>query len=151
MLVHLLLASLMVMLCVIVHFFGLVLLMRLLRRRAGRIGRTGNLWAHGLVTLVVVHGLSLTHTIEVWLFAVAYRVLGAMGDFPTALYFSTATFTTIGYGDIVLPEEWRLFGSIEGAVGLILFGWSTAFLISVTVYMRTFEHDWLDAGEVRDS
>lgn len=141
---HLLLASLMVMLCVTVHFFGLVLLMRLLRKRVGRIGRTGGMFGHGLVILMVVHGLFLTHTIEVWAFALSYVALGAIGDFTTALYFSTATFTTIGYGDVVLPEEWRLFGAIEGAVGLILFGWSTAFLISVTVHMRTFEHDWLE-------
>lgn len=145
MLAHLLLASLMVMICVTVHFFGLVLLMRMLQHRGGRLPRKGGLFGQGLLILIVMHGLFLTHTIEVWSFALAYVATGAIGDFTTALYFSTATFTTIGYGDVVLPPDWRLFGAIEGAVGFILFGWSTAFLISVMNHMRTFEHDWISA------
>lgn len=144
MLQHLALASFMVMICVTIHFFGLVLLMRLLRHRAGRIQRRGGIVGQGFVILLVVHGLFLTHTIEVWAFAVSYVALGAIPDFQTALYFSTTTFTTIGYGDVVISDDWRLYGSIEGAVGLVLFGWSTAFLMSVMVHMRTFEHDWLE-------
>lgn len=140
---HLLLASMMVVVCVTVHFFGLLMLMRLLRLSGSRMSRKAGIFGHGLLVLLVVHGLFLTHTIEVWAFAFAYVATGAVQDFATALYFSTATFTTIGYGDVVLPPDWRLFGAIEGAVGLILFGWSTAFLISVTTHMRIFEHDWL--------
>jgi hypothetical protein len=54
------------------------------------------------------------------------------------------TFTTLGYGDIVLEGNWRLFGAIEAGNGLILFGWSTAFLLSVTSRLRLLEHDWLE-------
>ena len=75
--------------------------------------------------------------------------LAALGDFEAALYFSTASFTTLGYGDVVLDHRWRLLGAIEGANGLLLFGWSTAFLISVTGRMRALEHDWLDKVEHR--
>ena len=62
----------------------------------------------------------------------------------SALYFSTTSFTTIGYGDVVLDRQWRLLGAIEGANGLLLFGWSTAFLFSVTGRLRALEHDWLE-------
>jgi hypothetical protein len=144
MIANLLLASLMVMICVTVHFVGLVLLMRILRLGGAHLPRRGGLFGHGLLILLVVHGLVLAHTIEVWAFALAYVLIGAIPHFDAALYFSTTTFTTIGYGDVVLPVEWRLFGAIEGAVGLILFGWSTAFLISIVTHMRTFEHDWLE-------
>jgi hypothetical protein len=85
----------------------------------------------------IVLGLVVIHTVEVWLYAVMYLRIGA------PLYFSTASFTTIGYGDIVLEKGWRLFDAVEGANGLLLFGWSTAFLISVTSRIRTLEHDWL--------
>jgi len=44
----------------------------------------------------------------------------------------------------VLDRHWRLFGAIEGANGLLLFGWSTAFLLSVIQRLRTLEHDWLE-------
>jgi voltage-gated potassium channel Kch len=45
-----------------------------------------------------------------------------------ALYFSTVTFTTLGYGDITLQERWQLLSSFEAANGIILFGVSTAFV-----------------------
>lgn len=137
----------MVALCVTIHFFGLVLLMRLLRLARGRLWTARRLLTQGAVILLVVHGLFFIHTVEVWAFATVYVASGAISGLEPALYFSTATFTTIGYGDVVLPHDWRLLGAIEGAVGLILFGWSTAFLISVMVHMRTFEHDWLEAED----
>jgi Ion channel len=94
--------------------------------------------------VVVVLGLVAIHTVEIWLCAAAYLATGALTDFETALYFSTTSFTTIGYGDVVLDRHWRLVGAIEGANGLLLFGWSTAFLLSVIQRLRTLEHDWLE-------
>ena len=45
------------------------------------------------------------------------------------MYFSITSYTTVGYGDVVLPASWRLLGPIEGAVGILMFGWSTAILV----------------------
>ena len=70
-------------------------------------------------------------------------VAGAIPDLETALYFSTASFTTIGYGDVVLGPDWRLIGAIEGANGLLLFGWSTAFLTTTTSQLSTLDHEWI--------
>jgi len=94
--------------------------------------------------LLVVLGLVAVHTVEVWLYAVGYLAVGALHDLESALYFSTTSFTTLGYGDIVLDRHWRLFGAIEGANGLLLFGWSTAFMLSIIHRLRTLEHDWLE-------
>ena len=139
------LATLMVGLTVTVHFFGLMALLWMLRRRADGFHREA--WPrHGAAILFVVMGLVLIHTIEVWLYGFLYLALGAFPDLETAVYFSTTSFTTIGYGDVVLDQRWRLVGSIEGANGLLLFGWSTAFLFSVISRMRALEHDWLERG-----
>jgi hypothetical protein len=136
------LATVMVGLTVTVHFFGLMALLWMLRARFRSVHDT---WVReGAAIFIVVLGLMLIHAVEVWLYAGAYLLLGALPDLETAVYFSTTSFTTIGYGDIVLDRRWRLVGAIEGANGLLLFGWSTAFLFSVISRMRALEHDWLE-------
>ena len=138
------LATFMVGLTVTIHFGGLLGLLWLLRGSGHRFRPHESAAGQGAVILFVVLGLVGIHTVEVWLYALAYIGVGAMKDFEAALYFSTTSFTTIGYGDVVLDHKWRLVGAIEGANGLLLFGWSTAFLISVTGRMRVLEHDWLE-------
>jgi len=138
------LATFMVGLTVTVHFGGLLALMWLLRSRGARFRAHESAAGQGAAILFVVLGLVAIHTLEIWLYALAFLAVGALHEFEAALYFSTATFTTLGYGDVVLDRNWRLFGAIEGANGLLLFGWSTAFLFSVTARLRTLEHDWLE-------
>jgi hypothetical protein len=70
--------------------------------------------------------LFLAMIAEVWTWAVLYLALGAVGSLEQAVYFSTVTFTTLGFGDITLDEKWRLLSSFEAANGLLMFGWSTA-------------------------
>ena len=129
---NLALATLMVGLTVIIHFAGLLGLMWVLRARGHRFRAHESAVGQGAVIVFVVLGLVAILTIEIWLYGMVYFSLGALPDFESALYFSTTSFTTIGYGDVVLEKNWRLFGAVEGANGLLLFGWSTAFLISVT-------------------
>jgi hypothetical protein len=144
MLANFVLATVMVGLTVSIHFVGLLVLMWLLRRTGHRFRAHESAVGQGAALVFVVLGLVGIHTVEIWAYSLVYLVIGALPDFESALYFSTASFTTMGYGDIVLSHHWRLFGSIEGANGLLLFGWSTAFLFSVTSRMRTLEHDWLE-------
>jgi voltage-gated potassium channel Kch len=77
--------------------------------------------------------------LEASAWAAAYLTLGAISGLEPALYFSVVTFTTVGYGDVVLTPEWRLLGSFEAVNGIIMFGWSTALVIAVVqrVYTST--------------
>jgi len=138
------LASFMVGLTVCIHFVGLLALTWLLRRRGHHLRPHESAARGAALLVVVVLGLVAILTVEIWLYAAAYLAAGALPDFETALYFSTTSFTTIGYGDVVLDRHWRLFGAIEGANGLLLFGWSTAFMLSIIQRLRTLEHDWLE-------
>ncbi len=141
---NLALATLMVGLTVAIHLGGLLGLLWVLRDRAHRIRAHESRLVPLGVILFVVLGLVAIHSVEIWLYGAAYWAIGAVSDFETALYFSTVTFTTLGYGDVVLDGKWRLFGAIEAGNGLILFGWSTTFLLSVTSRLRLLEHDWLE-------
>ena len=129
---------------VAIHFAGLLTLQYLLRHRGRHFHAHDSVFGQGALIVSVVLGVFVIHTIEIWLYAAVYVVIGAVGEFETALYYSTVTFASLGYGDIKLSKEWRLFGSIEAANGVILFAWSTAFLLSVTNRLRTLEHDWLE-------
>jgi hypothetical protein len=47
-----------------------------------------------------------------------------------------------------MPQAWRILGAIEGAVGVIMLGWSTAFLVSLLAQMKLLTHDWLSIEHV---
>ncbi|MFZ4070402.1 MAG: potassium channel family protein [Caulobacterales bacterium] len=140
------LSTVMVVLTVTIHFFGLVVLLRILRARGNRFRAHESVIGQGGLILFVVLGLFIIHAVEIWAYAFVYLAIGALADLETALYFSTVTFASLGYGDVVLEREWRVFGAIEAANGLILFAWSTAFLLSVMARLKALEHDWLDPG-----
>ncbi len=79
---------------------------------------------------VVVLMMFLAALLEAGIWAAVYLAVGAIPDLETALYFSTVTFTTLGYGDVTLSESWRLLGSFEAANGIILIGWTTALIFA---------------------
>jgi len=132
-------AIFMVSLTIMVHFAGLTLLIALMRSRfVGGFRRERH--DHGaVITLLVLLSIALLHTIEIWLFAALYIALGLFDSIVDAVYFSASTFSTVGFGDIVLDERWRLLAATEGAHGFLLIGWSTAFLVSVTARMGLLE------------
>jgi voltage-gated potassium channel Kch len=73
----------------------------------------------------------LVSLLDAVLWAHAYLGVGAIEQLEEALYFSMVTFTTLGYGDVTLPPDWRLLASFEAANGIIMFGWTTALVAAV--------------------
>ncbi len=138
---QLVVATLMVALTVLIHLAGLAVLVAILRRHRQRVPR--EMLVHQAVAiLVAAFGLFALHSVEIWSYAFLYWRLGAVAGFEDALYFSTVTYSTIGYGDIVLPRAWRILGAIEGANGIILLGWSTAFFISIVDRIKLVEREY---------
>jgi len=137
MIANLLVGTAMISLTVVIHTFGLMAVTRamgiltdLLRLRGRR--------SHVVAMIAAVIGIFGVLTVEVWLWAACYYALGIVGDFETALYFSTATFSTVGYGDIVAGEDWRLLTALEGVNGFLLIGWSTAYLVAAGIRVGPF-------------
>lgn len=138
MLVNLALGTVMVALTVLGHTVGLLVLTRSMGGIIHRLGLHADDFGRTVAMVLTVLGLFLLHTFEVWAWAVAYVMLGAIGVFHDALYFSTVTFSTLGYGDIILSHDWRLFASLEGVNGFILIGWSTAYLVAAATRFGPF-------------
>jgi voltage-gated potassium channel Kch len=74
---------------------------------------------------------------EISLWAGAYFWRGGISNFATAVYFSTASYTTVGYSDVRPLGSWPLVGAFESLTGVLLLGWSAAFFFSVV--SRLFE------------
>jgi uncharacterized membrane protein len=142
---ELLIATAMAILVVIFHLMGLALLLRAMRSHS-KVFRTMRILPLTLL-LSVTLGIILLHTVEIWLYAGLYLYLGVFRTLEQSLYFSTVTYSSLGYGDVLLPPQWRLLGSIECPVGIILLGMSTAFIISVLTKFRLLGHDWLSSEE----
>ena len=91
--------------------------------------------ATAVAALVVVMFLASVLESTVW--AVTYVMLGAIEGFERAIYFSTVTYTTLGYGDVVMEDRWRLLSAFEAADGIIMFGWTTALIFAaVNIFYR---------------
>lgn len=139
-------ATMMVSLTVLIHFVGLSILLALIGRYRSSASQTGNIVGNAIAILGAAFGLFALHGLEIWAYALLYWGMAAFGTFEAALYFSTTTYATIGYGDLVLPTTIRLVGAIEGANGIILLGWSTAFFFAVVDRMKLVERELKDAA-----
>ena len=110
--------------CVVVHAVGVTSAIRWMRHRS--VGLRGfHAWTWLLILLAA--WIILLHLIEITLWGGFYVWRGAMPDLASGLYFSAVTYTTTGYGDLVLPSEWRLLGGVEALTGILLCGLSTGF------------------------
>ena len=142
---ELVVATAMVVFTALMHLTGLALLTRVLRSH-GRYLRQLRIMPLTLL-LVATVGIIGIHSVEIWSWAALYSSLDAFRAFEDSLYFSTVTYATIGYGDMLMPHEWRILGAIEGAAGIIMLGWSTAYLVSLLARLSLFRHDWLTTDE----
>jgi Na+/H+-translocating membrane pyrophosphatase len=138
-LLNLAIGTVVIALTVLIHTLGLVGLTRAMAAAIRRLRLSRHALGRSLSMLGTVLGLFALHTIEIWLWAFAYIVLGAHHSLDEALYFSTSTFSTLGYGDVLLPLEWRLLGALEGVGGFILIGWSTAYLVAASTRHGPFK------------
>lgn len=139
--VQLAVSTAMVLVTILLHLAGLAGLLWLIRRRQRTTG-TQRRWRDVIGIVGAAVALFVLHGVEIWTYAALYALTGALGDFGTALYFSTTTYTTIGYGDVLLGPAWRIVGAIEGANGIILLGWSTAFFVAMVGRITFVEREF---------
>ena len=117
--------------CVLVHAGMMALLLRWLRRLTRR--DVMGAWLTMRVLVGMAWWMIVAHVIEVSIWAACYAGQRVFDDFTTAMYFSFVTYTTVGYGDTVPPESWRLAAGIEGLTGILLCGLSGALFFAAMV------------------
>jgi len=81
--------------------------------------------------VATVSVLMMAHGLEVGVWALTYEIVGAAPAGADVLYFAFVNYTTLGYGDVVPVERWRLIGPTTAMCGVLMFGWSTAVIFEV--------------------
>lgn len=127
---------------VCVNALGLAALLRYLQQTRPAASR--GIWPITWLLIRTAWALIAIHGIGIAIWAAAYLLIGAMPDAESAFYFSGVTYTTVGYGDLVLPLRWRMLGPLEGMTGILMCGLSGAFFFAVVV--RTFGFKGNDQG-----
>lgn len=117
--------------CALVHVAAVAVSIPMFRRFADILhNKRVRLRVAVMLSLGVIVTL-LAHTLQVWAWAVAIHMLSSFDDFATSFYFALATYTTVGYGDVIVGEGLRIFAAFASVAGLLTFGISTAFLIGL--------------------
>jgi MFS superfamily sulfate permease-like transporter len=133
-----------IVLTVLIHVLGL----GLIRQKAARVTTRHQGRRHPMAIFVIVMGATTLlatclHGIETGIWAVAYRLLGALPDNKTAMLYSLNAITSYGHTNIDLAKHWQLMGAMEALNGWLLFGLTTAFLFGM------LEKVWSDLGGQR--
>ena len=83
------------------------------------------------------------HLLQIAIWAGIFIYLGEFSIFETAFYHSAVNFASLGYGDIVMSENWRLLGALEASNGVLMFGLSAGTLLAVmqNLFSRHRKHD----------
>ena len=124
-------AAAIVSVCLVVHVTGILLMAEWLLNNRDLLQRKATTRHFALLLIALFAGIICLHLTQTGLWAMFYYTRGLFSDFETSLYFSMVSFTTVGYGDVLLPRNWRLLGVVEGFSGVLLCGISTAFMFAV--------------------
>jgi len=135
MIITILVGAAMIAATTLVHATFMVAGVGSLRERLPRLQRPAANWRPAVTLSAFVLWMFLASVVEVWCWAALYLVFGVFDSVEAATYFSTVTFTTLGYGDIVLAAPFRLLSAFQAANGLFLFGWSTALVFAVVQWI----------------
>jgi hypothetical protein len=131
MLTEISLAAVIVAVCLLLHVAGVLVMAESLLQRRDYLERKGATTRYAILLILLFSGIMFLHITETILWAAFYYTRTLFNDFETSLYFSLTSYSTIGYGDVLLPQRWRLLGAIEGISGVLLCGISTAFVFAV--------------------
>jgi voltage-gated potassium channel len=121
--------------CVVFHVVSLIYLAKVLKSWSN--AKAENFDILSAVILISVTSLAIIvfHSVEASIWALVYYWCGEFSSMERAMYFSFVTFTTLGFGDITLSLKWQLLSSFEAMGGLIIFGASTAFFLTIMRYL----------------
>lgn len=137
MIVQFLTALILVAICVAIHAVGLTIGLVWLKHRTEAL--RDKFWGRLRILVTIAVWTLLIHLVEISVWAAFYVLKECLPDIHSAFYFSAVTYTTTGFGDVVLPAPWRWLSGIEALTGILMCGWSTGFFFAVVNRMQQSE------------
>ena len=139
-------AAIIVSLCLLLHVAALLFMAKWLLQRREYLQRSRAGMRYAVLMILLFSVIMFLHITETSIWAAFYYTRGLFSDVETCLYFSMTSYTTIGYGDVLLPQRWRLLGALEGITGVLLCGISTAFFFAVMTAMFQIRLRQVESG-----
>ena len=130
MLTSVLLGCLFIMATIFIHAGGMTLSVAMLRKLHASNWVQRSRFAKATTVSFLVLTMFIATLLETVLWGILYLSAGAIEGVEKAFYFSMVTYTSLGYGDVVLEKPWRLLASFQAANGVIVFGWTTALIFA---------------------
>jgi len=128
---------------VFVHVAGLILSLKLLSR-VNTVSST-RFWHISWLLIQIAWSMLFIHAAEVAVWALFYFWSGCLPTAEASFYFSGVTYATVGYGDLVLPQRWRLLAPVEGLTGILMCGLSTGVFFLVVSRLFSGRIDFIDS------
>ena len=121
----------MLMLIVLIHAAGLRVLTNRFEKRVQTFGILGSTWRPDVLMGWVVFLMLLLHLVEIWVWSAALVYSGLVDNWRAAGFFAANTYTTVGYGNFLLPDGWHMLAPIIAMSGLFTFGWTGSVLVEI--------------------
>ena len=124
---------------VFIHGLGMQGVRRYLSRSQALAEAQRRSKSHLLTMVGIIWIMLVTHSLEVVIWALFYRLRGVIPQWVSAVYFSLASYTTLGESSIKLPAHWQGLGGFEAMAAMLMFGWSIAMLATVLLKLRIID------------
>lgn len=128
---QILLGSFVLGVCILIHVIVLIWSISLIKILGPKLARYSAKVRLAVLLIKALWFVIISHSIQVWIWALTFVVMAAVPSLADAVYFALATYTTLGYGDIILGAEFRVYAALASVAGLLSFGLSTAFLVGL--------------------
>ena len=121
----------MLLLIVLLHATGMRMLTDRFEHRLLKLGRLHSTWRPDVLMGGVVLVMLLLHLVEIWVWSAALVYSGLVPNWRAAGFFAANTYTTVGYGNFLLPDGWHMLAPIIAMSGLFTFGWTGSVLVEI--------------------
>ena len=145
MLIALLLGTATIVVSMGIQVFAVVVMVRQLTRYQADNEITGGFRIDAFILSIVLTVMFAGHILQIAIWALLFVFLQEFTDFATAFYHSTVNFASLGYGDIVMSEKWRLLGALEASNGVLMFGLTAGTLLTVMTRLFTRHKERFEA------